>query len=437
MPDSPPTIARVEVEALDRQGAGRARLRDAAISIAGALPGETVDVALHQPKQRDAPLDGELRAVLTASADRVEPPCPHFGRCGGCALQHLAEPAYLAWKKGRIAAELRRHGVLVPDERIGEWIRSPPGSRRRIDLTIQRIESGCRIGLNERASHRVVDIEACPILSSTLFGLISPLRAAMTAALPMNGRAEAVMNEVDGNVDLLIVPEQRATVSKAVRTAMSTLAQNRSIARVSWGRRGDAETLAQSRPVRLSSLGVPVDLPPGAFLQASVPAEQAMQALMRRWGEGARRAVDLYAGIGTLSLPLLGTSRVDLFEADASAVAAVDAGLRRAALLGRGTATRRNLAQDPLQPDELERFDLAILDPPRAGALPQVAQIAASTLGRVAMVSCNPDTFARDARVLIDAGFELLELVPIDQFLWSPHIELAASFARKRKRRSS
>jgi 23S rRNA (uracil1939-C5)-methyltransferase len=240
------------------------------------------------------------------------------------------------------------------------------------------------------------------------------------------------MNLLEHGADVLIVPEGKVGAGPRVREAVVAFAQANPVVRVAWGSRRDPETLVQHRATRLPALGVPVDIPPGTFLQASVEAERAMQALVRRWAMGSKRIVDLFGGVGTLSLPLLDAARLTLVDSDAGAVSAVDAGLRRGALLGRGEAMCQDLMSDPLQAAELDRFDLVILDPPRAGAEPQVRQIAASDLRRVIMASCNPDTFARDARVLIDAGFTVDELVPIDQFLWSTHVELAALFTRRR-----
>jgi 23S rRNA (uracil1939-C5)-methyltransferase len=424
--------ARIQIERLDRQGRGRATHAGRSIAVPGAVAGDTLDVRLQPPAGRDSPWIGEVVSVIEASADRTPPPCRHFGPCGGCTLQHIGDRAYEAWKIDRIWRELARHGVALEAGTIGPLARTPPHARRRIDLTFARTGASCRLGLNQRGSHDIVDMQECTILAPVLFDLVAPLRSLLAASMPRDAEGEVIMNLLEGGADVLIVPKARAAASPRAREAALAFARANPVVRVAWGSRRDPETLVQHRAARLPALGVPVDIPPGAFLQASVEAERAMQALVRRWGAGARRIVDLFGGVGTLSLPLLDVSRVTLVDSDAGAVSAVDAGLRRGALLGRGEAMRQDLMSDPLQPAELERFDLAILDPPRAGAEAQVRQIAASDLRRVVMVSCNPDTFARDARLLGEAGFSVNELVPIDQFLWSTHVELAALLTRRK-----
>ena len=427
----PAESARIVIERLDRQGRGRGTHDGRNVAIAGAVVGDTIEAQLRPPNARDAPWTGEIAAILTPSADRVQPPCRHFDTCGGCALQHVADPAYESWKTGRVVQELARHGVSVAPDTIGAAIRTPPQSRRRIDLTFARTGAGCRLGLNQRGSHDIVDMQECTILAPELFVLVGPLRAMLAECTPRDATGEVVMNLLEGGADVLVVPKGKLAPGPRIREAVLAFVNANPVVRVAWGSRRDPEILIQRRAARLPGLGVPVDVPPGAFLQASVEAERAMQALVRRWATG-KRIVDLFGGIGTLSLPLLDLARVMLVDADPGAVSAVDAGLRRAALLGRAEAKRQDLMADPLQPPELESFDVAILDPPRAGAEAQVRQIAASSLRRVIMVSCNPDTFARDARLLIDAGFSLDELVPIDQFLWSTHVELAALLTRRR-----
>jgi 23S rRNA (uracil1939-C5)-methyltransferase len=431
----PAETVRIRIERLDRQGRGRASDAGRSIAVGGTVPGDTVEARLQPPAARDAPWTGGVVSLIEASADRATPPCRHFGPCGGCMLQHVADGAYEAWKVDRIAQELARHGVAIGPGTIGPAVRTPPAKRRRIDLTFARAGTSCRLGLNQRGSHDIVDMQECTILAPALFDLVEPLRSVLAVSVPRDGEGEVVMNLLEGGADVLIVPKGKVAAGPAVRDAVIAFAQVHPIVRVAWGSRRDPETLVQRRAPRLPGLGVPVDIPPGAFLQASAEAERAMQDLVRRWAAGAKRIVDLFGGVGTLSLPLLDLARVTLVDSDAGAVSAVDAGLRRGALLGRGEVLRQDLISDPLQPAELERVDLAILDPPRSGAEAQVRQIAASSLRRVAMVSCNPDTFARDARLLGEAGFIVNELVPIDQFLWSTHVELAALLTRRKRRR--
>jgi len=427
---------RVRIDRLDEHGEGRGNDNGRRFAVAGAVPGDVAEVELTRAPRPGASLHhGILHRLLTPSPDRIEPPCRHFGTCGGCAVQQLSDTAYLDWKTGRILDALADEHVAFAPGRLQPWVRTAPGSRRRVDLTF-RLEGGtCRLGLNQRASHSITEIVECHVLLPELVRLLDPLRAVLRELLPAGLAGEVVINRLDAGCDVLIAPEKAAMLSMERRSRLAAFATEHDLVRVSWGARSDPEIVVRRLAPRLASLELPLEVPPGAFLQASLAGEQAMQTLLKRWAAPARRVVDLYGGIGTLSLPLLRSSRVRIVEGDAAAVTAVESALRQAGLQGRGEIERRDLARDPLQAAELDRFDLAILDPPRAGARAQARELAQSGLHRIVAVSCNPRSFAHDVKILTDAGFEIMELVPIDQFLWSAHIELIAHLERPRRSR--
>jgi 23S rRNA (uracil1939-C5)-methyltransferase len=356
------------------------------------------------------------------------PACRHFGVCGGCAVQHWAEQSYVTWKAEAPVAALRAAGVTPG--RIVPLIRTEPGMRRRADFTLRHTVRGVLAGFARRGSHEIVDLVECPVLMPELAGLLPRLRALAATVLPQGGSAEAVVNWTDTGADILLVPGERLILDLDRRTALAEFTENADVARLSWGTRRSAEAVITRRVPRLRLGEVDITPPPGAFLQATIPSEAALRTAVRIWLADARHVVDLYSGIGTLSLGLLPQRRVTLVEGDRAAVDAVQAGLRKAGFEGAGSGLLRDLASDPLRTAELDAFDAAIFDPPRAGAPAQAAEMAQSRLPIIVAVSCNPRSFARDARMLVEGGYRLEQLMPVDQFLWSAHVELAALFRR-------
>ncbi|TWT10805.1 class I SAM-dependent RNA methyltransferase [Reyranella sp. CPCC 100927] len=430
VPAAPSQTITVTVDTIGGGGTGRAAVDvDGArriVDIPYVLAGETVAARLIRP--RGDRFDAELLQVLTPGADRQEPACPHFGSCGGCALQHWPDSAYAAWKAQAVTTALGYRDV-VPQQTV-PMMRTAPGLRRRADFTLKRTADGAVVGFARRASHAIVDLQACPVLMPALAELVPPLRALIPEVLPRGADAEAVVNWTDTGADILLIPADRLPLDLDSRVALAAFAEATDVARVSWGGRRMAEPVVIRRAPRLRLGPVDVEPPPGAFLQASVPSEAALQACVRAWLGSARRVVDLYAGVGTLSLGLLPQRRLTLVEGDKAAVAAVDAALRKAGLVGVAQAHVRDLARDPVPAEELNAYDAAVFDPPRAGAAAQSAELARSHVPVIVAVSCDPVSFARDARTLIDGGYRLEQLLPIDQFLWSPHVELAALFRR-------
>jgi 23S rRNA (uracil1939-C5)-methyltransferase len=388
------------------------------------LPGEIVEA--EPGDARGEGIVAELLDVLAPSRHREKAPCAHFGVCGGCALQHWRLDIYSAWKVSLIERALKQRGVQAPA--FEQPLVGTPGERRRVDFVLRRQGKRVLAGFHEKASATIVDVGVCVIARPTLAALLTPLREALVEILPDGASADAIANESDSGIDVLIRPHKRLDLSIDRRQALVEFAAKANLARLSWGDRTTAEPIVTQRPPVLILGDVTVELPPAAFLQATKRAEQTMRAAVTAWTGDAPKLADLFAGVGSLTLGRPG--KLALFESDKPAVAAADAASRK---LGgnRITAERRDLFRNPLLEKDLNGFDAVVLDPPRAGAAAQVVELARAKVRKIVYASCDPGSFARDARALQDGGYRLEKLMPIDQFLWSAHVELIALFTRR------
>jgi len=384
------------------------------------LPGETVRV-------RGEGERAELTEILVASSDRVQPPCPHFGACGGCALQHWAEAPCLAWKVDQIRADLGRAGIETD---ILSPIASPPHSRRRIALHARRAGPGnVRLGYKARRSWDLVEIAVCPISDPRLIRALPQLKAVAEPLFqhPKSAPTLHLTWTATGlDVDITGVERKSGGLSADRRMRVAAAAAAGDMARVTLA----GEILYQARQPMIRLGPATVALPPGAFLQAVPQAEAAMTAFACAAVAGAGRIADLFCGVGTFTFPLAQIGAVHAIDSEPLSVKALAGAVATAPGLKAITTEPRDLFRRPFLAQDLKRFDAVVFDPPRAGAAAQAAEIAASKVGRVVGVSCNPATFARDAQLLIAAGFRLERVLPVDQFLWSPHIELVGVFAR-------
>ena len=375
--------------------------------IAGGVPGDTVDA----------------EGLVTPGPHRQTPPCRHFATCGGCQLQ-LADDAVLAdFVRDRVANAAMGQGLELAE--LLPVHLSPPHTRRRAGLHGLRTARGAVLGYREGGSHRVVDLAECPVLQPAIAALIAPLRQ-FVACFGPKGMVGIELTLADQGVEANLV--NFPLEGLAPTEAALDFARDQGLARLTIDQGYGPETLWEPEPVTVTLGGVPVGLPPGAFLQATQDAESRMAADAAEWLSGARTVADLFAGLGTFAFALREGRKVLAVEAERTAHLACKSSGARAG--GQVLALHRDLFRSPLEPDELNRFDAVLLDPPRAGARAQVAEIAKSTVPRVVYISCNPSSWARDAAVLVEAGYRLAKLRPVGQFRWSTHVELVSLFER-------
>jgi 23S rRNA (uracil1939-C5)-methyltransferase len=418
----------IEIDHLGSAGDGVARLESGVVlHVAHALPGEIARVRVLSQGPRGA--RGHVLSLETPSPDRVTPPCPHFeDYCGGCALQHLQDRAYADWKRDLVVAALQRAGI--PDPPVAPLIRTPPAARRRMDLAVRRREGGVDFGLHCAQTTEIVDMSVCEVLHPTLFALIAPLRKTLSSLAALRGTGAVIVNLLASGPDLLIRTDGPLTPQD--RAKLAAFATAHAVPRIAWALGNAAcEVAAQAHAPHEIFAGHRVDIPPGAFLQASAIGEAAIVAAvlagLPKKLTGKSRAIELFAGCGTLSFPLATRLRVLAYEGESGAAAAV----RRAQAGSRVEMTQRDLARQPLSAKEFSGAALVVLDPPYGGAAAQMPAIAASGVKQVIYVSCNPGALTKDAAVLVNAGYALQAATPIDQFLWSAQVECVAVFSRE------
>jgi 23S rRNA (uracil1939-C5)-methyltransferase len=359
--------------------------------------------------------------ILQHGPHHQAPPCRHFGSCGGCQLQHVDDAAYADWMVERIGGALTGQGLPVPAIRAPHL--SPPHSRRRASLKAQRVGKTVLLGFNEGGSHRLIDVRECPVLAPSLWALIGPLRVLLGLLMSPRGAGSVQMTLADQGVDLMLTGVSAETL--AAHEAIGDFARLHGLARLSIDQGDGPETQWEPEPATVSLGGLPVGLPHGAFLQATADGEAALVAAVR---EAVRNIADLFAGLGTFTLGLRGERSITAVEGARAAALALLMAANRAQ---RGVKVEhRDLYRRPLTMDELAAYDAVILDPPRAGAEEQAKALASSRVPRIAYVSCNPASLAKDARILADGGYVIDWVQPVGQFRWSTHMELAASISR-------
>ena len=384
------------------------------------LPGERVR-AVGSGERRD------LVDVLEPSPQRIAAVCPHFMTCGGCALQHWDHQPYLSWKVDRLVATLARERIeteILPPFATG------PATRRRVTLHARRgTRAAARLGYKARKSWDLVDIETCPVADPAIQAALPAMRrlAARLFEHPKSAPSLHVTLTDSGlDIDITGVEAKSGGLSADARMQLAERAAEADFARVTLG--GEVAYMSRQPQVRLGPARV--NLPPGAFLQTTKSAEDAMIAFVSAAAAGASRIADLYCGVGTFTFALAEIAPTYAADNGPGMVAALSSALSSAQGLKGVTVEDRDLVRRPWLAHDLRHTDVAVFDPPRAGAAAQAAEFASSKVSRVIGVSCNPATFARDARILLDAGFRLDRLLPVDQFLWSPHIELIGVFER-------
>ncbi|MCA6120938.1 class I SAM-dependent RNA methyltransferase [Bradyrhizobium sp. WSM 1704] len=386
-----------------------------------ALVGERVEVAEipgNHPDRR------RLLRVERASAERITPFCPHFGVCGGCAIQHWSEAPYQAWKRNIVVETLAQARI---DCEVAPLIDAHGAGRRRMTLHARMgTHEVLKVGFAAAGSHDIVPVDRCPILDAALDGALEAAWAIaeplITVGKPLDIQATATRNGLDIDV------RGSGALPTAMIATLSRVADKHRLARLT--RHGEL-VLMRSAP-EISIGKARVVLPPGSFLQATVKGEETLAALVREYCGRAKQIADLFCGVGPFALRLAEQARVAAFDSDAGAVAALQKAAQATSGLKPLKAEARDLFRRPLMPQELRDFDAVVFDPPRQGAQAQVTQLAASKVPVVVAVSCNAATFGRDARILIDGGYRIDGVAPVDQFRHTPHVELVARFTRRR-----
>ncbi len=408
----------VKIRHLGHKGHGAAEIDGVLAYFPYTLPDEQIQVS----KRSDG--GWHIEGIVVESPSRQKPVCAHFGACGGCMLQHLKTADYLDWKRTALKETLAQRGFTdVPIDPIFEI---PQRSRRRLVLTAEKRKGLLRLGLSRYRSRAVEDISECPVALPEIEALFPGLRAILDAGLGSAGTARVTVNQTDTGADVLVEAQRTAALDQRRASALAQTAAQTNVARLTWN-----DELIFQRDAPQISVGSAAVVPPaGAFLQASKQVQDFLIDRVSSALNDASAVIDLFCGIGTFSLPLTSVKSVLALDSHGDMIEALNVAAKSIGASDRLAAQRRDLLRRPLQAEEMKKFDAAVLDPPRAGASAQMEQLSRSGLSKIVYVSCNPATFARDARILVNAGFQMGTVQPIDQFLWSPHTELVAEFIR-------
>jgi 23S rRNA (uracil1939-C5)-methyltransferase len=416
--DSPAAGARsLSILSVGAQGDGRAVENGVRVSVPFTLAGETVRVEGEGERLR-------LIDVLKASPDRAVPSCRHFGACGGCTLQHMATAPYAAFKRELVIRALSGRGLEAD---VAETWMTPPGSRRRAAFAAKRAGKQVVIGFHARKSHELVALGECPVARPAIVAALPKLREIAGYLLSGKDEIGLLVTETAAGLDLHVTGLSKET-KPIVRAEAASSALRAGFARVSIE---EADVLTERRP-SLPAGAANLLPPPGSFLQASEEAEAQIERIVREHLKFAANVADLFSGCGTFALRLAAESSVLAAESNAGAIDALKESARAAQGLKPVRAEVRDLFRNPYVTAELSRIDGVVLDPPRAGAAAQVAELARSCVPRIAYISCDAATLARDLRTLVNGGYRIIRIHPIDQFLWSAHVEAVALLERPR-----
>ncbi|KQO79844.1 class I SAM-dependent RNA methyltransferase [Rhizobium sp. Leaf262] len=411
----------LKIQNLGAQGDGIAHCPEGTVYVPFTLPGETVAVA----RVKD---QGMVMSIAEAAPERREPACRHFGpdgkngTCGGCSLQHMADESYHVFKRSLVVAALKSKGL---EAEVDALVHCRPGERRRVVFTARKTEKGLLLGFSQAGSHHIVAIEECPIASD---GIVSRLDTIRAIGLPLVSSAEPFrITVMETRTGLDISFEGiKAPNDKQRRTATEITLSMRGIARVSIA----GEILIEPQKPMIDFDGVMISPPSGGFAQATKPAEDAMAELVLAHVGKSKRIADLFCGSGTFALRLASLGKVHAVEAEDKALKALDLAARNTQGLKPVTIEKRDLFRHALTVKELKNYDAVVFDPPRAGAEAQCKELAKSSVKKIVAVSCNPLSLARDLAILVEGGYRVTKVTPIDQFLWSPHVEAVATLEK-------
>lgn len=405
---------RLAITALGHDGDGVAEWQGGKVFVPFTLPGDVVEAEIEGER-------GRLIELVAPGPDRVAPSCRHFGSCGGCAVQHLAPDVYRAWKRDLVQKAFEQRGIDAAVEPLAPLA---PHSRRRAVFTAERAAGGIALGFNRRESHEVLAIEECPLLVPAIEQRLPRLAALAGQVLGRAKRGRMMVTATDTGLDVAV--EGASAPRRSDLELFGRQVAEGWLARLTI----DGEEIATGRLPELRHGDTVLYPAAGGFLQATAPSEQVLADLVDAAIGKAGPAADLFAGIGTFTLRLARRFPVLAVEGDQGLLKALDRSMRFSKGIRTVTTRRRDLFHNPMAPPELKPFKAVVFDPPRAGAKAQSEMLAKSAVPTVVAVSCNPATLARDARILIDGGYRLVRVTPVDQFLWSPHIEVVAAFEK-------
>ncbi|MBR0694231.1 methyltransferase [Bradyrhizobium lablabi] len=408
----------VTIDHVGHRGDGVAIDGPRSIYVPYALAGEIVEIDTADGDPERA----RLLRVAQPSPERIPPFCDYFGQCGGCAIQHWHADAYRAWKRRIVVDTLAQAGITC---NVADLVDAHGAGRRRVTVHARRGADGeLRVGFAAAGSHAIVAIADCPILDPAMCGALDAARAVAEALKPTNKPLDIQITATGNGLDVDV--RGSGSVPAATVATLSRVAEKHRLARLT--RHGELVLMRNAPTVTIGAAQVP--LPPGSFLQATAAGEATLAALVQGHCKRAKHIADLFCGVGPFALRLATSARVTAFDSDAGAVTS----LQKAATATKGLkpikAEARDLFRRPLVPQELRDYDAVVFDPPRQGAQAQVTQLAASRVATVVAVSCNAATFARDANILIESGYRIEGVTPVDQFRHTPHVELVARFSR-------
>lgn len=415
---------KIKIDELGGRGDGIGNISGNAIFVPYSVPGDIVDVKLNGAK-------GRLRHIHSESEHRIEPVCKHFTSCGGCALQHIDESYYQNWKAGLVKTALINQGIS--DVKVRPLQLSPLGSRRRTTFqAIGRGDGKIVFGYAEKGSHNLIDLEMCPILNSEIVDIIEPLKKFLSKLLKKQQRMTVQVTKGDNGLD--VVFKGKGGVDLDLRMDLAEFAETNDLARSSWFdtslKKPYYEMLGERRKPYVTFEGNKVFFPESAFLQATEVGQNTLISEMLTGIKGAQRVVDLFSGCGTFSIAAAKYANVHAVENNEEMLTALKKSANQMTNLKNISTELRDLFLRPLLPHELNEYDAAIIDPPRAGARTQMTEIINSNIKKLIMISCNPISFSRDVQNLVDAGFEMGTVTPVDQFIYSPHLEIISIFNR-------
>lgn len=404
------TDFNLKIEDVGRRGEGIAHHGGSVLFVPGTLPGE--EVLAEGAGERLG-----LKHITAPSPERVTPFCKHYGRCGGCQLQHWREVPYRAWKKGLVEQALKARGI---EHSVRELIDAHGAGRRRVSIHVRRREKIVTAGFMEARSHNLLDIDICPILEPVLARAFDIARA---IGAKLSDCDVAVTSTLTG-LDVSVKAERK--IVELEHAKLAALVHELNLARL--GVNGDVIATAAIPKIEMGR--VQVAIPPGTFLQATAEGEAVLARLVLEGVGKAKSVADLFCGIGPFAMRLAENSKTEAYDTDKPAIAAMNAAVKATPGIKPLSAAARDLFREPLVPNEMKHFDAVVIDPPRAGAEAQVKQLARSKVKTVVSVSCDVSSFARDAEILIGGGYSLKRVTAVDQFKWSSHVEMIGVFAR-------